>query len=73
MSQRGGSLIDSAKKALKAAQAFAKKERIISKGLRHFGFNNAAKHAELQGYGARRGRRVVRFVRAVRRPRVISV
>jgi hypothetical protein len=62
MSQVGGSLVSQAKKALTAARDFAKKEKLISKGLRHFGFNTLAKHAHMAGYGRRRRVRRRRLV-----------
>jgi len=60
MSQTGGSLIAMAKKALKSAHDFAKKEKLVSRGLTHFGYKKLASHAALAGYGRRKKRRVVR-------------
>ena len=54
---QGGSLITRAKGLLSKAHDFAKKEKLLSKGLSHFGFKKAAAHATLAGYGRRRRRR----------------
>ena len=53
-SMSGRGLVSTAKSLLKSAHAFAKKEKILSKGLTHFGHSKAAAMAAMAGYGKRR-------------------
>jgi hypothetical protein len=54
--QSGSGLLTKAKALVKKAHDFAKKEKLLSKALDHFGQKNLANHARLAGYGKRRRR-----------------
>ena len=52
--QTGAGFIDTAKKLLTKAHAFAKKEKLLSKALTVAGYKKAAAHARMAGYGKKR-------------------
>lgn len=59
--QTGAGVLDTLKKGLKAAHAYVKQQKLVSKGLKHFGHNKLASHAALLGYGRPKKRRTRRM------------
>jgi hypothetical protein len=55
--QTGAGLLDQFKKGVSALHKYAKEQKVISKGLKHFGFKKAAGIASIAGYGKRRRRK----------------
>ena len=60
--REGSTLVTKAKTFLKQAHELVKKERYISRALKHFGYKKAASIAHIAGYGRRRRTRRRRVV-----------